>query len=447
MTSGIIQPGYLLAGRYRIEEPLGAGGHAYVFSARQEGLDRKVAVKLLKSAPALHGDELPPHKVEVLVKRFEQEAKLISQLRDPGTITMYDYGTTDDGLLYMVVEFIEGDSLKDLQRMLGPMQPNRVAKILEQLLYSLQEAHALGVLHRDIKPDNIMLFTHLGRRDQVKLLDFGIAKMVGSGSEGDLTAEGSVVGTPRYIAPERIRGKDLTPAADLYSLGLVAYEMLTGERVMAGKKGMRALQSQLSDPSVTLPESLDVPPNLRRIINKMMEKDLSKRYAIAEQIILDLEFWKENGALPSEDPNGQETLPFSSAQVKARIETHDSSEATTRKLGAVGGSGPHSIFPHRPTQEHTERLSTAISQTRKPADADVSASGRFATQQPRQASRTPQGASPQQGTVAPPRPSRDQVKQGDKKNKNLMIGLIIAAVLVILIIIAIAIIVMILTSK
>ena len=168
---------------------------------------------------------------------------------------------------------------------------------------------------------------------------------------------------------------------------------------------------------------------------------------VAEQIILDLEFWKENGALPSEDPNGQETLPFSSAQVKARIETHDSSEATTRKLGAVGGSGPHSTFPHRPTQEHTERLSTAISQTRKPADADVSASGRFATQQPRQASRTPQGASPQQGTVAPPRPSRDQVKQGDKKNKNLMIGLIIAAVLVILIIIAIAIIVMILTSK
>jgi serine/threonine protein kinase len=441
MTSGTIQPGYLLAGRYRIEEPLGSGGHAYVFSARQEGLDRKVAVKLLKSAPGLNEDALPPHKVEVLVKRFEQEAKLISQLRDPGTITMYDYGATDDGLLYMVVEFIEGDSLKELQQMLGAMQPNRVVKILEQLLYSLQEAHALGVLHRDIKPDNIMLFTHLGRRDQVKLLDFGIAKMVGSNADGDLTAEGSVVGTPRYIAPERIRGADLTPAADLYSLGLVAYEMLTGERVMSGLKGMRALQSQLSDPSIKLPQDLDIPDSLRRIIDKMMEKDPAARYQLAEQIILDLEFWNHSGALPSESANGQATLPLHANTIQEQI-SRDSTEAPTRKLGAVEqapSAREQQPFPYRPTQEHTERLPNAFVQTRKPESGESPIATAPLNEQSAQS-----GERPRTADVAPSAPANKVSKPKSSNNLLLIIG--IGLVLLVLIIVAIAIIIMIVAS-
>jgi serine/threonine protein kinase len=441
MVLGELQPGYLLAGRYRLEEPLGSGGHAYVYSARQEGLDRKVAVKLLKSAPGLNEDALPPHKVEVLVKRFEQEAKLISQLRDPGTITMYDYGATDDGLLYMVVEFIEGDSLKELQRMLGAMQPNRVVKILEQLLYSLQEAHALGVLHRDIKPDNIMLFTHLGRRDQVKLLDFGIAKMVNSDSDGDLTAEGSVVGTPRYIAPERIRGADLTPAADLYSLGLVAYEMLTGERVMAGLKGMRALQSQLSDPSIKLPPNLDIPHNLRRIIDRMMEKDPTKRYQLAEHIIRDLEFWKEAGALPSETPSGQ----FDAHTPQAHVET-SSTEAPTRKLGAVNNTTdptpPQQNFPYRPTQEHTERLPNAFAQTRKPESPESPLSN--APLNDPNASSSRSGERPHAADVAPSAPSNKVSKPASSNNLALIIG--IGLILFFLILVAIAVIIMIVMS-
>ena len=293
MTSQPIEPGYLLAGRYRIESPLGSGGHAYVFLARQEGLDREVAVKLLKSAPALRLEDLPEDKLEVMIKRFEHEARTISQLRDPGTITMYDYGSTQDGLFYMVTEYIQGESLKQLLKREGALAPRRAVKILEQLLYSLQEAHALGVLHRDIKPDNIMLFTHLGRRDRVKLLDFGIAKLVDQSTDStDLTAEGSLVGTPRYIAPERIRGEELTPASDLYGLGLVVHEMLTGERVLPGKRGVHALQSQLNDPSINLPDHVCAPGALRQIVDRLTKKDLEERYKLAEQVIHDLEHWQ-----------------------------------------------------------------------------------------------------------------------------------------------------------
>ena len=335
MHLGELQPGYLLDGRYRLEEPLGSGGHAYVFSARQEGMARKVAVKLLKSAPGLNEDALPPHKVEVLVKRFEQEAKLISQLRDPGTITMYDYGATDDGLLYMVVEFIEGDSLKEHMSEHGAMPPKRVVKILEQLLCSLQEAHALGVMHRDIKPDNIMLFTHLGRRDKVKLLDFGIAKLVrDSEFDGnDLTMDGMLVGTPRYIAPELVQGETLTPSSDLYSLGLVAYEMLTGERVMSGLKGIHALQSQVRDPSLTLPERLDIPENLRCIIDRMMEKPVDLRYADAEEILLDLGYWDSDDFLPSESEGELETLPVSISSLAHKL--RDDAHLKDRQVVAI----------------------------------------------------------------------------------------------------------------
>ena len=284
-----LQPGTLIADRYRVESLLGSGGHAFVYLAIQEKLGRKVALKVLKMALPTGEDQLTRADQQVLIKRFEQEARLISQLRDPHTITMYDYGNTHDGLLYMVCEYVEGESLKDLLIREGKLQPARVMHILEQLLLSLQEAHAYGVLHRDLKPDNIMVYTHLGRRDQVKLLDFGIAKIsMGDSPDNDLTAEGSLVGTPRYIAPERIRGEELRPASDLYSLGLVAYEALTGKRVLDGLHGIRALQAQLGDPSLRLPDDLDIDTGFRHIIERMIEKDLPIRYQVAEQVLHDL---------------------------------------------------------------------------------------------------------------------------------------------------------------
>ena len=323
MNLGELQPGYLLDGRYRLEEPIGAGGHAYVFLAHQEGLDRKVAIKILKATLALESDHIPASKARTLIKRFEQEAKLISQLRDPGTITMYDYGATD-GLLYMVVEYIEGDSLKTHLSREGKFAPVRVVRILDKLLCSVQEAHSLGVMHRDIKPDNIMLFTHLGRKDQVKLLDFGIAKLVKETNQlvpSHLTSEGTVVGTPRYMAPELARAEELTPSSDLYSIGMVAYEMLTGERILPKKKGLDLLSAQAFGPTITLPDHLDIPENLRCIIDRLMEKDLEMRYENAEEVLLDLGYWDSDDFLPSEAEGELETLPVSVSALAHQLQS------------------------------------------------------------------------------------------------------------------------------
>src|SRR5690606_38246189 len=147
--------------------------------------------------------------------RFQQEARLVSRLRSPFTITMYDYGRTPSGLLYMVLEYVSGQSIAELLAGGAPVAPQRVVKILNQILISLHEAHALGMLHRDLKPANIMVYEHLGQADQVKLLDFGIAKVIGDSHQQrniDLTSDGNIIGTPRYMSPEQIRGDhNLTP--------------------------------------------------------------------------------------------------------------------------------------------------------------------------------------------------------------------------------------------
>jgi serine/threonine-protein kinase len=351
MSMQPLPPGQIIAGRYRIQSVLGVGGHAAVYLAQQEGLQRKVAIKVLNTADA--------PKLDVLMKRFEQEARLISQLRDPHTITMYDFGQTPEGMLYMVQEYVEGEDLSNLFKREGQLEPERVVKIVQQLLSSLQEAHALGVLHRDIKPQNIMVYTHVGRRDQIKLLDFGIAKMAGESGQ-DWTAEGSLVGTPRYIAPERIRGKKLSPSSDIYAVGLVAYELLTGRRVMEGKKGIAALQSQLSDPSTKLDPRLPIPGALRAIVDRMMEKEVPRRYSTAEEVLIDLERWRE----PSLDPldQGPPTLVGNTdpSALFARAEQEDGdptlvSGPTPSVVAALRGAAQRSgTFPaHSPDRSYS----------------------------------------------------------------------------------------------
>ncbi len=337
MHSPFLQPGALLDGRYRIEEPIGSGGHAFIYRAIQEGIERPVALKILKSSMELEALDLPEAKREELIKRFEQEAQLVSQLRDPSTITVFDYGATDDGLLYMVCEYVEGETLKDVLERHGALEPARVVAILKRLLMSLQEAHAIGVLHRDVKPDNIMVYTHLGRRDQLKLLDFGVAKtfhkMAGEISE-ELTAEGKLVGTPRYVAPERIQSKTQSPASDIYSLGMVAYEMLTGTRPMAEHKGIHALRAQITDPSVTLPDDLDLPDNLRAIVDRMMDKTLSHRYQLAGQVLEDLEVWQQDAPLPSRRDEARATERLEPAVATTR--SADGAAEITDRLDAMG---------------------------------------------------------------------------------------------------------------
>lgn len=289
-TSGATFPksGELFEGRYRVGPMIGAGGFARVYRAHQEDLGREVALKILTPGEEGNYDEK-------LVERFNQEARVVSKLRDPHTITMFDYGRTDTGLLYMVFEYVNGVSLSKLIATDAPLAPVRAVKILRQVLSSLEEAHALGMLHRDIKPGNIMVFEHVGRPDQVKLLDFGIAKMTGSQVKADLTADGALIGTPRYMSPEQIRGEDLSPRSDVYSMGLVAYELLMGRKAIESNSSVTIIGKQLDPTSFALPPMTNVPEGLRRVVNKMMAKDVEQRFRTCSEVLEALETWDEVG--------------------------------------------------------------------------------------------------------------------------------------------------------
>ncbi len=288
MKARFPHPGEVFEEKYKVEAILGSGGFARVYRAVELGLDRKVALKILR--PRIDDDQSHSERdsyLETVMQRFQREARMLSQLRASNTITMHHYGKTDGGLLYMVLEYIDGLSLAELMRAGKPLPPKRVATIVEQVLKSLHEAHLMGMLHRDLKPANIMIYEHLGNRDNVKLLDFGIAKLVKDANvDKDLTGDGTLVGTPRYMAPEQIRGeRDVGPGADVYSLGLVAYELLVGERAIEADSSIKIIGRQLSPESFFLPVEIDCPPRLRHIVDKMLQKDPNIRYQSAEEVI------------------------------------------------------------------------------------------------------------------------------------------------------------------
>lgn len=284
--------GEVFEDRYHIESLLGTGGYAKVYRAEQVDLERDVAIKVL--SPVVQNVESAQSNsgsVESIMIRFEREAKVVSQLRSPYTVTMYDYGRTDSNLLYMVLEYIDGITLGDADI---PMAPDRVARILIQVLKSLHEAHDADLLHRDLKPANIMIYEHLGEADQVKLLDFGIAKLIGKSrerrqNEQDLTGEQTLLGTPRYMAPEQIEGDEVGPPRDIYSLGLIAYEMLVGEKAITEDDSIKIMAKHISDEPLRVPPNAEVDPTLQTIIDRMLAKDLDQRYSAAEEVIDDLQ--------------------------------------------------------------------------------------------------------------------------------------------------------------
>ena len=283
-------PGQIFADRYRVEVLLGSGGFSRVYLATQLDVDRKVALKLLRP-PIDHGTpDQQRARLDTMATRFRREARMLSQLRSPTTITMYDYGQTPDGLLFMVLEYIDGESLAELVEREGAISAARVARILQQTLWGLQEAHAQGMLHRDIKPANIMVYSHMGVQDQVKLLDFGIVKKLDSEATGtqDLTDDSTLIGTPRYMSPEYIRGDEVGPNSDLYSLGLVAYELATGTRAIQADSSIQIISQHLQPTSFLLPPDAMLPEGLRQIINAMMRKDPAERYQSAEDVLHDL---------------------------------------------------------------------------------------------------------------------------------------------------------------
>ena len=313
-------PGNIFENKYRIGQPLGAGGFARVYRARFEDVGRDVAIKVL--APQIP----PPHLYsEELVQRFHREARAVSELRSPHTITLHDFGRARSGLLYIVFEFVDGVPLDTIIKRLGPLAADRTMNVLRQILLSLHEAHSVGILHRDIKPANIMLYDYLGQVDQVKVLDFGIAKNWTHSSDGhphlgDLTEAGTVVGTPRYMSPEQIIGQQLTPASDLYSVGLIGFEMLTGHPAAPGDDKSMVVRRHLGPEPIALPPQAPVPADFAAIIHRLTAKDHRQRFQSAAEVLQALE---GNASMPTQQqgfasraqyPSGaQQSLSFGGA--------------------------------------------------------------------------------------------------------------------------------------
>ncbi len=239
--------GTVLDNRFRIDAMLGQGGMGTVYRGTQKSIGRTFAIKTLRA-------ELT--QSEDAVRRFYREARLVSQLNHPNIVTVFDFGATADGLLYLVMEFVAGPTLyRALRR--GRMALPRVVHIVGQVCDALSEAHTIGIIHRDLKPENIVLTENAAQRDIVKVLDFGVATVVRDGGPSGtrITRLGAAVGTPRYMSPEQVNGvAALTPASDLYALTLILLEMFSGRQAFADSNAAQVLVSQVSAPPPTLGE-------------------------------------------------------------------------------------------------------------------------------------------------------------------------------------------------
>jgi serine/threonine-protein kinase len=268
--------GTLLAGRYVIEEVIGEGGMATVYRARHKLVDRPVAVKIMN--PLLASDA-------IVRERFRREARSAQSLAHPNIIEIFDQGDTEDGTCYMVMELLRGESLAAVITR-GRFEIDRAVHVMIQIARGIARAHDLEIIHRDIKPENIFLCRRDDGSDLVKILDFGIAK---SRHDSRLTGQGELFGTPQYMAPERILGNDTGGSSDLYALGVVFFEMLTGELPFNAPDVATFFVKHMNEPPPSL-RSLNpkVPPALDELVTKMLAKDPKDRPVDAHRIHTDL---------------------------------------------------------------------------------------------------------------------------------------------------------------
>lgn len=276
--------GTQFAGKYKITKKLGEGGMGSVYQAVQNPIDRMVAIKVLLGKLA---------QDEVAVKRFEQEARAVSKMQHPNTVTIFDYGTTDDDRLYIVMEFLRGKTLSDaLRASAGGIEERRTIHIIRQVCASLGDAHAAGIIHRDLKPDNIFLTEMGGSKEWVKVLDFGVAKMADAEGASTLTQTGMIFGTPKYMSPEQAEGKPIDYRADIYAIGVVMYELLTGRPPFLADTPVALLLKHIAEqprPFRVLRPDIAVSPEIEAIVMKALAKAPDDRYSSVEQLSADLE--------------------------------------------------------------------------------------------------------------------------------------------------------------
>jgi serine/threonine protein kinase len=282
-------------GQYTLLDKIGEGGMGEVYRARHAMLRRETAVKLLP----------PGRGGETALARFEREVQLTAILTHPNTVSVFDYGRTSDGVFYYAMEYLEGLNLDQLVSMHGAQPPARVAHILRQVLGALSEAHGIGLIHRDVKPANIILCQRGGQSDVAKVFDFGLVRAAGEPGDAALTGANVITGTPLFLSPEAITSPDAVDArSDLYAVGGVAYYLLTGRYVFEGKNIVEVCGHQLhtapTPPSERLGRAL--PAGLEALTLACLAKDPARRPAGAAELLAglnalgDVPAWTEDDA-------------------------------------------------------------------------------------------------------------------------------------------------------
>jgi tRNA A-37 threonylcarbamoyl transferase component Bud32 len=262
-------------GAYTLERKISEGGMATIHLARHALLKRPTAIKILKKQVA----------TDEFIHRFEREVQLASQLLHPNTVEIYDFGRTADGEPYYVMEYLDGVTLAELVLDGGRVPPGRVIHILRQIAAALREAHLRGLVHRDVKPENVMLCRR-GEDDVVKLLDFGLVKDIEGAETRDLTRQLSIVGTPMYMAPERLsRPSDVDARSDIYALGAVAYYLLIGRPLFEGDDTLAISNQVLHVPAPRVSASVPVPEALDALVAACLEKDRARRPQSAQAVV------------------------------------------------------------------------------------------------------------------------------------------------------------------
>jgi serine/threonine protein kinase len=265
--------GRTIKGRYRIASRLGDGGMGAVYRAEQLSVGRTVALKVLHREFA---------RDEEFVHRFHQEARLAAALNHPRLTTVFDFDQSEDGSLFIVMEYLEGTRLSDVIQRSGPLEIARAVRLAIQIAEGIEAAHAAGVIHRDVKPQNIMV---LAPGDDVKLMDFGIARL-NDGRDLQLTRAGSMMGTPLYMAPEQIEGGTISDKTDIYAFGVVLYEMLSGQTPFSAPTSAAVLAKQLNEPPRPLRAVRpDVPAVLERIVMQALDKDPEYRQERIAEVV------------------------------------------------------------------------------------------------------------------------------------------------------------------
>lgn len=278
----VLPPGTVLARRYIVRELIGDGGMAQVYLGEHETIGRPVAIKVLVASLARNPS---------VVVRFLQEARASSKVRHENVVEITDFGETDNGRPFMVMEYLEGEDLLTTMEREGALPWERARPMLLQMLAALEAAHDQRVIHRDMKPENVFRITRMGNEDFLKVFDFGIAKVLKDADDPakSLTLDGQLIGTPAYMSPEMCRGERVDGRSDLYSLGILAYQMLTGVLPFSADDEVpsRLLYCHLHEPvppMATMAPGIAVEPRVEEIIRRTLAKDRDDRFSSAREL-------------------------------------------------------------------------------------------------------------------------------------------------------------------